>query len=280
MHSTLKSYQSEKFYQLLFSNFVLQKAYSSPVPQSPPEEVYAQSGGPVYLEYPAPSDEPSNETPCGCPAAAPAPAPAPAPSPCDCVPSSESEETADINSAQALADKSCAEADIEQTVHQSKEPCKVETSSETEDLPGETFVHHPGPIYINQPPTTLVIKHAPYCIRPAPVVLNQGGKKITRVKTTKFMPAPVHIKPVIVRIVKPVEKKVLVEKPKECAPDKQVIVQPEIPCPCEDVLKSAPAPCETPAPPCVPAPAPAPCSSPLEIIPNGEGGSYEYLSAK
>lgn len=257
----------------------LQRAYSSPVPQSPspPEEVYSQNNGqPEYISYPIDAPSANVIEPVPCEPSAPAPvsspcdcAPAPVSSPCDCAPAPAAEEAADIASAQALADKSCAEADIEQSVHQSKEPCKVETDTEDEHLPGETFVHHPGPIYINQPPTTLVIKHAPYCIRPAPVVLNQGGKKITKVKITKTMPAPIHIKPVIVRIVKPVEKKVLVEKPKCCSPDKEVVVHPEIPCPCPPEV-ATPAPCA--------APAPVPCSAPVEIV--SGGNSYEYLSAK
>lgn len=255
--------------------FYLQRAYSSPVPQ---EEVYTQNNGqPEFISIPgdscgcdAPAANVIEPIPCEPLAPAPAPCPAPAPSPCDCAPAPAAEEAADIASAQALADKSCAEADIEQSVHQSQEPCKVETDTEDEHLPGETFVHHPGPIYINQPPTTLVIKHAPYCIRPAPIVLNQGGKKITKVKTTKTMPAPIHIKPVIVRIVKPVEKKVLVEKPKCCSPDKEVVVHPEIPCACPP--EPTPAPCPAPAP------APAPCSVPVELV--SGGNSYEYLSAK
>lgn len=170
------------------------------------------------------------------------------------------------------------------SIQQSNEPCKVETNTEVVQQPGETFVHHPGPIFINQPPTRLIIKHAPYIVRPSPIVVNQGGKTITKAYTTKFLPSPVHIRPVIVRLVKPIEKKVLVEKPaKPCQPDKSVVVQPEIPNPCDNVPPSKPAPCAEP-----PAPA-APCSGADEGIEldsaaavelqSDDGESYGYETA-
>lgn len=163
-------------------------------------------------------------------------------------------DDSELSQAQSIAD-TVPDAQSE-SVQQSNEPCKVETNTEVVHAPGETFVHHPGPIYINQPPTRLIIKHAPYIVRPSPIVVNQGGKKITKAYTTKYLPSPVHVRPVIVRLVKPITKKVLIEKPaKPCKPVTSVVVAPEIPNPCNDVGPAKPAPCQSSPP------ASSPCSS-------------------
>lgn len=205
-------------------------------------------------------------------------APAPAPGADD----SDSDDAA-LDQAQNIADTVPEEES--ETIQQSNEPCKVETNTEVVHQPGETFVHHPGPIYINQPPTRLIINHAPYIVRPSPIVVNQAGKKITKAFTTKYLPSPVHVRPVIVRLVKPITKKVLIEKPaKPCQPDQSVIVPPEIPSPCDNVPPSTPAPCTPPPPP----PA-TPCNAADEGIEldsaaavelqSDDGASYSYETA-
>lgn len=261
--------------------FNLQSAYTSPIPgcdcKTPAPEIYTQNDGkPVVLyaygdslspvEYsgassdaqPAESDD-SGQTITFDQSSDYERSDVPAPE----VSNDDSNDSADseMDQAKVIAD-SVPEAQAD-SVQQSNEPCKVETNTEIVQTPGETFVHHPGPIFINQPPTRLIIKHAPYIVRPSPIVVNQGGKTITKAYTTKYLPSPVHIRPVIVRLVKPIEKKVLIEKPaKPCQPDKSFVVAPEIPNPCEDV---GPAPC-APAP----APAPAPCA--------GNDGGFELDS--
>lgn len=120
-------------------------------------------------------------------------------------------DAADLALGQQLADDSIANSAIE-TIPAPDQPCKVETSTEVIQHPGETFVHQPGEILINQPPTRLTINHAPYIVRPSPIVLNSGGKTITNAYTRKILPSAIQLRPVIVRIVKPIEKKVLIEK--------------------------------------------------------------------
>lgn len=119
---------------------------------------------------------------------------------------------ADLALGQQLADQSINDAAVE-TIPAPDQPCKVETSTEVIKTPGETFVHQPGEILINQPPTRLTINHAPYIVRPSPIVLNTGGKTITNAYTRKILPSSIQLRPVIVRIVKPIEKKVLIDRP-------------------------------------------------------------------
>lgn len=261
----------------------LQSAYTSPIPgcdcKSPAPEVYTQNDGKPVVLY-AYGDSLS---PAGASASNDIPqadssdydqaiaydqssdyersdVPAPEVSNDDAGDSAvavDSADTADSDDSEMDQAKVIADTVPEaqgDSVQQSNEPCRVETNTEVVQTPGETFVHHPGPIFINQPPTRLIIKHAPYIVRPSPIVVNQGGKTITKAYTTKYLPSPVHVRPVIVRLVKPITKKVLIEKPaKPCKPVTSVVVAPEIPNPCEDV---GPAPC-APAP----APGPAPCAS-------------------
>lgn len=247
----------------------LQSAYTTPVPgcdsKTPAPEIYTQNNGqPVVLyaygdSLSSVDESSSNDGSYDCDQAASddqasgySTGVASEPSSNDSDSDSDSDDS-EMSQAQSIAD-TVPEAQSD-SVQQSNEPCKVETNTEVVHTPGETFVHHPGPIYINQPPTRLIIKHAPYIVRPSPIVVNQGGKKITKAYTTKYLPSPVHVRPVIVRLVKPITKKVLIEKPaKPCKPDTSVVVAPEIPNPCNDVGPTTPAPCQSPAP------APAPCS--------------------
>lgn len=153
----------------------------------------------------------------------------------------------DLSQAQALADQSVLEnAPLEAAAApQSDQPCHVETSTEVVQHPGETFVHQPGEILISQPPTRLVINHAPYIVRPSPVVLNQGGKTITNAYTRKILPGQVQYRPIIVRIVKPIERKVLIDKPAGPCGSQSYVSSPPVPNPCDVALapyQSAPLP--------------------------------------
>lgn len=168
-------------------------------------------------------------TPCSNPGPITVPAPAPAPVPAP--------EPSDLENAQSIADQSVNEQGLE-TIPAPDQPCKVETSTEIVQAPGETFVHQPGEILINQPPTRLIINHAPYIVRPSAVVVNQGGKKITNEYTRKILPSAIQLRPIIVRIVKPIEKKVLIDKPQQ--PGCQNYAQtPVIPDQCATALASA-----------------------------------------
>lgn len=152
-------------------------------------------------------------------------------------PSAPSSDASDLNQAQALADQSIVEnGPLEAGPPQSDQPCNVETSTEVIQSPGETFVHQPGEILISQPPTRLVINHAPYIVRPAPIVLNQGGKTITNAYTRKIMPGQIQYRPVIVRIVKPIERKVLIDKPNGPCGSQSYVSQSPIPNPCDVAL--------------------------------------------
>lgn len=122
------------------------------------------------------------------------------------------QSSSDMQLGQNLADQAAVENPLE-TLPQSDVPCKVETNTEVENVGGETFVHHPGPIYINQPPTRLIINHPPFVIRPSPIVLNQAGRKVTKEYTKTYLPSPVQVRPIIVRVVKPIEQKVFLDKP-------------------------------------------------------------------
>lgn len=150
----------------------------------------------------------------------PLPLPLPPKAPCDSAlplplplpPKDVASDEADLAIAQQLADKSIAEAPVE-TIPAPDRPCKVETRTEVVKHPGETFVHQPGEIVINRPPTRLIINHEPYIVRPSPIVLNTGAKTITNAFTRKILPSSIQLRPVIVRIVRPIEKKVLIDKP-------------------------------------------------------------------
>lgn len=202
----------------------------------------------AYPESAVPASAPETSVPCSG-ASQPSEPSAPA---------APSAPASDLDQAQAIADQSAQDQQLE-TLPQSDQPCRVETNTEVVQQPGETFVHHPGPIYINQPPTRLVINHAPFVIRPSPIALHQGGRTITKEYTKKFLPSPIQVRPIIVRIVKPIEKKVLIEKATQCPQPQSYVVNPVIPDACATVTAS-PAPCATPA-----TAAPPQCSAGNEI---------------
>lgn len=160
--------------------------------------------------------------------------------PCDtpCADLPIGEAASELEQAKALAEQSAVENAALETPHHidSNHPCKVERKTEVVRQPGETFVHQPGEILISQPPTRLVINHAPYIVRPSPIILNQGGKTITNEYIRKIMPGQIQYRPIIVRVVKPIEKKVLVDKPS--APGNHCYVsEPRIPNPCDLALQ-------------------------------------------
>lgn len=147
---------------------------------------------------------------------------------------------AELQTGQILAEESAREASLTpQETIASRVPCKTETNSEVTKEADETIVHQPGAIYVNQPPTRLIINHAPFLLRPSPVVLQQGGKTITHQITRNFLPSPVQVRPVIVRIVKPIEKKVLVEKPNFPGPGQTIVVPPPQVDSCAEALNQA-----------------------------------------
>lgn len=169
--------------------------------------------------------------PCDHSAPCHTPCDSPCDTPCD-LPIAE--EARELEQAKALAEQSAVEsAALETPIHlDSNRPCKVERRTQVDKQPGETFVHQPGEIYISQPPTRLIINHAPYIVRPSPIILNQGGKTITHEFIRKIMPGQIQYRPVIVRVVKPIEKKVLIDKPG--VPGSHCYVsEPRIPNPCD-----------------------------------------------
>lgn len=156
-------------------------------------------------------------------------------------------------------------------------PCKTETeTSETQEA-GETIVHKPAHIIVNQPPTRLLIHHAPLIVKPSPLVVHQPGKLIKKTLTRNFLPRPVQVQPVYVRMVKPIEKKVLISKPAEkpgCSEKVEQQPLPETPCAYSAKLPPAPvplpcplAPLPPPPPPCASAPLPL---APVELDPTSE----------
>lgn len=101
---------------------------------------------------------------------------------------------------------------------ESKRPCKIVKKIEITKKAGETIIHKPAHIIVNQPPTKLIINHPPLIVKPSPVVLSHGGKTIQKQITHKYLPRPIHVRPVYVKVVKPIEKKVLIEKNKNEKP--------------------------------------------------------------
>lgn len=192
-----------------------------PPAPAPAQEIYNQNNGQPVIVY-AYSDAANELVPSPVPSAPALPLPLPpalalplppALAPAPIVAPVEPEPT-DLETAQQIADQSIADQPLE-TIPAPETPCKVETSTEIVHTPGETFVHQPGEILINQPPTRLIINHAPYIVRPSPVILNQGSKTITNAYTRKTLPSSIQLRPVIVRIVRPIEKKVLIDKPQQ-----------------------------------------------------------------
>lgn len=103
---------------------------------------------------------------------------------------------------------------------------KLKTITTTTKGRAETIIHKPSHIIVNQPPTRVLIHHPPLIVRPAPVVLHRGGKTIHRPVSHQHLPRKVVVKPVYETIVKPIEKKILVDSKKVEKPgcDKKVIV--------------------------------------------------------
>lgn len=138
-------------------------------------------------------------------------------------------------------------------------PCKTETETTVTQEAGETIVHKPAHIIVNQPPTRLLIHHAPLIVKPSPLVLHQPGKKVENQITRNYLPRPVQVNPVYVRLVKPIEKKVLISKtPQTPVPSPPQIIEtplPEAPC---DYTAKLPPPAPLPAPPAPWPPAPPP----------------------
>lgn len=195
--------------------------------QEPPPEVYNQNDGKPVVVYAQPNEIGNELAPCASPVPCaespevpyPIPVPVPAPAPCD------------LDEAQEYAASSDGELPVE-TLPQSDKPCKVETSTDVVQKPGETFVHQPSLIKIMQPPTQLTIYHAPLFVKPAPVIVNQGGKTITKLHTRKFLPSQTQVRPVFVRVIKPIEKKVFIDKPAPGPSCKTFATNPVLPNPC------------------------------------------------
>lgn len=139
----------------------------------------------------------------------------------DAVPEAEVDPSAlEISDAEAALDGG-------DKIYQSKKPCKVIKKTETIKKPGETIIHKPSHIIVNQPPTRLIINHPPLIVKPSPVILHHGGKIIHKHVAHKFLPRPVQVRPVYVKVVKPIEKKVLIEKPAAKKPpcEQQIVVK-------------------------------------------------------
>lgn len=212
-------------------------------------EVYNQNNGQpvVVFAYPEAANELAPADLGGVELAPPALAPSapglvlPVPTPEE-VPQPAESEISDVDAAQQMADAEDQALPVE-TLPGSDQPCKVETNTEVIQHPGETFVHHPGSILINQPPTRLIINHAPFLVKPAPIILNQGGKTVTKAITRKYMPGQIQLRPVIIRVVKPIEKKVFIDKPAPPCGSQSYASNPVIPAPCDSYasLPAAPA---------------------------------------
>lgn len=127
-------------------------------------------------------------------------------------------------------------------------PCRTETTEESINEGAQTVIHRPAHIVVNQPPTRLIINHPPLIVKPSAIVLHTGGKTIKKLITKEFLPRPVHVRPVIVRIVKPIEKKVLISKPAVPGLPQTIVHEAPIPPPCaysHSALGSAVATAET-----------------------------------
>lgn len=76
----------------------------------------------------------------------------------------------------------------------------------------ETYIHHQPKIIVRQPPTHVRIEHPPTIIQPSTIVLHRTGKTIKRPVIYQHLPRDVRVRPVIVKVVRPIEKKVLVDR--------------------------------------------------------------------
>lgn len=150
--------------------------------------------------------------------------------------------------------------DQEELETQQRAPCRIETTEESIHEGAHTVIHRPAHIIVNQPPTRLLINHPPLIVKPSAIVFHTGGKTIKTLITKEFMPRAIHVRPVIVRIVKPIEKKVLISKPVVPAFPQTIVHEAQIPPPCaysHSALGSAIATAETLIKDSLPAPAAA-----------------------
>jgi hypothetical protein len=82
----------------------------------------------------------------------------------------------------------------------------------------ETYIHHQPKIIVRQPPTHVRIEHPPTVIHPSTIVFRRHGKTIRRPVIYQHLPRDVRVRPVYVKVVRPIEKKVLVESKKAPCP--------------------------------------------------------------
>ncbi|KAG4074272.1 hypothetical protein HA402_008681 [Bradysia odoriphaga] len=75
----------------------------------------------------------------------------------------------------------------------------------------ETYIHHQPKIIVRQPPTHVRIEHPPTVIQPSTIVFRRHGKTIRRPVIYQHLPQDVQVRPVYVKVVKPIEKKVIIE---------------------------------------------------------------------
>lgn len=81
----------------------------------------------------------------------------------------------------------------------------------------ETYIHHQPKIIVRQPPTHVRIEHPPTIIQPSTIVFRRHGKTIRRPVIYQHLPQDVQERPVYVKVVRPIVKKVIVEKKPEQA---------------------------------------------------------------
>lgn len=75
----------------------------------------------------------------------------------------------------------------------------------------ETYIHHQPKIIVRQPPTHVRIEHPPTIIQPSTIVFRRHGKTIRRPVVYQHLPQDVEERPVYVNVVRPIEKKVIIE---------------------------------------------------------------------
>lgn len=75
----------------------------------------------------------------------------------------------------------------------------------------ETYIHHQPKIIVRQPPTHVRIEHPPTVIQPSTIVIRRNGKTIRRPVIYQHLPRDVQVRPVYIKVVRPIEKNVIVE---------------------------------------------------------------------
>lgn len=78
--------------------------------------------------------------------------------------------------------------------------------------PDETVVHKPSHIIVNRPPTEILLHHAPIYIKPSAVAFHRPGQITHRTVFRQMQPQKYHVQPYYVKIVKPIEKKLLLDQ--------------------------------------------------------------------